>query len=242
MTSDEPQPFAFITEGDRDPSEMSDFELIGRTLWELAGRSVRRLVVAFALFFVGSALPTVLLISFALATNAGATRGVVLAAAGVALAMTATYFALNYVVYCGLRDVVQKMALGARLGAAFAAKLDRQGLDHIPIEDFSKRLGAFLAGAAEDSKPGRGGLRSWFARTTHRVLFFGVRVVLNRVARDCVVDGKVDVAAFAERIGERTDQMIIRYFRGLLWDLMRIVVSFAIFVIWSLVIVISLVI
>ena len=239
MTNDDPEPFAFMTEDHHDLDAMSDVEILGRFVWELTGRSAKRLVAAFLMVLIGSALPTVLLIVWLFSSNAAATRGFMGVFAAVVLVLIAAFFALNYVVYSGLRDVVHRIGIGARLGAAFAAKLDDQGLDHIPVADFSDRLRRFLTGEAAKSKPQKGGLRSWIVRTALGVLFFGVRVVLNRIARGCVVDGKVDMVAFAEGIGEQTDKMVVRYFQTLLWDLMRVIVVVVLLLLWLVMTVIS---
>jgi len=219
-----------------DIDEMSYLDqgrLVGRAIYELTGRSVRRMVAGFTAALLATGLPTGILIWLALGQANPTTRTATWIFGILVVVTGAAVLALGHVLYSGLRDVVEQIGLGRLLGSAFAARLDREGTGSLPLPDFAQRLKAFTAEAEHKSRPdNEASLWTPIARLANRVTFFAARVVLNRIAKDCVVDGHIDVARFTEGVGKRADQLLVRYLRTVLWDLVRGVVGFALVILW----------
>ena len=62
-------------------------------------------------------------------------------------------------------------------------------------------------------------------------------LVLNRIAKGCLVDGRVDIVLFATAVGEKADGLFLAYLRGVLWDATRVLIALAIMGVWAFVLV-----
>lgn len=234
-------PFAFIDDLPEDIDQLSvidEVRLIGRFIWELTGRSVVRLIVTFVAVFVVTFLPSLLLI-LGLTAASTYTRGGLLIAVILCLVPIGAIVSFNYVAYRGLREVVEKLAFGQKIGAGFVAFLEPSDRMRIPLTDFTDRLKDYFTTTRREARPEAGGIKGLLLRTVNRMVFYTSRFVLNRIAQGCVVDGEVDLERFAIAVGQRADDLLISYFKKLLWDLTRLLLSVAVILIWFLIVVVS---
>lgn len=145
----------------------------------------------------------------------------------------------NYVTYRGLRDIVETLAFGQKVGAGFVASLEPSDRMRIPLTDFASRLKGFFTKTRREVQSQEHGFKGLFFRVVNGIVFYTAQFVLNRIAKGCVVDGEVDLERFAIVVGERADEMLISYFKALLWDLTRALLSIAVVVLWLLIIVVT---
>lgn len=208
--------------------------VIGKIIWELTGKSVGRLILTFIAVYLASFIPSLLIILGFTVASQSYTRSGLLILVVICLIPIATVMAFNRVAYLGLRDIVKKIGMGQRLGAAFVAFIDPSDRMRIPLTDFSSRLKQFFKAARKEAREEYQGFRGVFLRGVNAMVFYSASIVLNRIAKGCVVDGEVDLEKFATGIGEHADNLLISYFKKILWDLTRLVVGIAVLVIWVL--------
>lgn len=218
---------------------IDEVRLIGQFIWELTGRSVGRLILMFVAVFLASFLPALLLILGLTPATYTYTRGGLLVVVLLCLVPIGAVVSFNYVVYRGLRDVVEKLAFGQKIGAGFVAFLEPSDRMRIPLTDFTDRLKSYFTTTRREARSEASGMKGLLLRTVNRMVFYTARFVLNRIAKGCVVDGEVDLERFAIAVGQRADDMLISYFKKLLWDLTRGVLGIAVILIWILIAVVS---
>ncbi|MEM6852943.1 MAG: hypothetical protein AAF593_00875 [Planctomycetota bacterium] len=200
---------------------IQEVKLMGQFLWELVGRSIGRLILIFAAVFAASWLPAaVLVLLFTYASQTYTRTGLFIVAA-ICLIPLAGLASFNFTAYRGLRDIVNKLAFGQKIGAGLVAVIEPLNLTHIPLDDFTDRIKSFLTQTRAEVPRPEGTIRRLAFRGFNAVIFFAARFTLNRLAKDCVVDGKVDLERFAAGVGERADGILISYFKTVLWDLTR---------------------
>lgn len=219
------------------PEQTSPFGIahtIGRTIWELTGRSIRRLVLTFVAVFLAGFLPSLLITLFSTVASQTYTRGGLFVLILLCMIPIAAITAFNRVAYLGLRDVVRELGLGQQLGAAFVAYIDPSDRMRMPLTDFTRRLKQFTTTARREAREEFHGLRGMPLRIVNVSVFYCASFVIRRIAKGCVVDGEVDLERLAIAIGQRADDMLIAYFKSVLWDLTRLVVSAAILLLWIL--------
>ncbi|MEO0474897.1 MAG: hypothetical protein AAF085_02845 [Planctomycetota bacterium] len=218
-------------------SRSSIFEfahVIGKTLWELTGKSIGRLVLTFAAVYLASLLPSLLIILGVTVASQTYTRNGLLILVVLCMIPIATIVAFNRVIYLGLRDIVKELGLGQQIGAAFVAYIEPSGRMRLPLADLSDRLKVFSKRAREEAKEEFHGVRGLFLRSANAMVFYTACFVIKRISKGCIVDGEVDLVRLATALGERADDMLITYFKKILWDLTRLVISFALLVFWIL--------
>ncbi len=218
---------------------VSTAKLIGELLWTLTGRSIVRLIIVFLSVFVASSVVTFLLIGWLYAESTGWSRTGVSVFVLLLLVPASALASFNFATYSVLRDIVEKLAVGQKIGEAFVTKLSASGVTTLPIPQFRDALAAFTKQTHAEASTELRGVRGWFARQADRVLMFAVRLVINRLAAGCVTDGGVDLAQLGPKVGERVDSMVINYLRKVLWDLTRLVLSVGMLVLWLLLYVLS---
>lgn len=234
-TSDEMAPVD--GEGSEAKRRSSVFEIahvVGKTLWDLTGKSVGRLILTFAAVYLASFLPSLLIILGVTVASQTYTRTGLLVLVVLCLIPVAMIVAFNRVVYLGLRDIVKELGLGQQLGAAFVAYLEPSDRMRLPLTGLSDRLKLFSKTARREARAEFHGVRGLFLRSANAMVFYTACFVIKRIAKGCIVDGEVDLARLATAIGERADDMLIAYFKKILWDLTRVVVSLALLVFWIL--------
>ncbi|MEM6258738.1 MAG: hypothetical protein AAGI37_10545 [Planctomycetota bacterium] len=233
--SDETASFQSGTTETRSRSSVFDVaHVIGRTLWELTGRSVGRLILTFAAVYFASLLPSLLIILGVTLASQTYTRTGLLILAVLCMIPTATIVAFNRVIYLGLRDAVKELGLGQQIGAAFIAYVEPSDRMRLPLDDLSDRLKLFSKTACKEAKEEFHGVRGFFLRSANAMVFYTACFVIKRIAKGCIVDGEVDLVRLAASLGERADDMLIAYFKKILWDLTRAVISLALLVFWVL--------
>ena len=220
-------------------SVIDEVRLIGRFVFGLAGRSVLRLALIFVTVFFASFLSSTLLILVLTASTQVYTRGALFVIVVICLIPIGATMAFNYVAYRGLREVVEKLGFGQKIGAGLVAYLEPTDRMRLPLTDFTGQIRGYLTQPRQEAKSELRGVKGLFLRGVNRAIFYTARIVLNRIAEGCVVDGEVDLERFAVAIGERADEMLVSYFKKLLWDLARIVVGIAILVLWLLIILVT---
>lgn len=209
--------------------------LIGKLLWELSSKSAGRLMLTFAAVYVASFLPALLIILWFTVASQTYTRGGLLLLVLICLIPIAAMMGFNRAAYLGLHDVVKKIGLGKQIGAAFVAFIEPSDRMRIPLTDFSSRLKQFSKTARNEAREEYHGVRGFFLRGVNAMVFYSASFVLNQIAKGCVVDGQVDLEKFATGIGDRADDLLIAYFKKILWDLTRVIVGFAVLFVWLLV-------
>lgn len=242
MSKTSDAPFAFLKEIPEDTDQLSvidEVRLIGRFIWELAGRSLGRLMVTFAAVFLTSFLPSLLLILGLTVASQTYTRTGLLILITLCLIPIGAVVSFNYVTYRGLRDIVEKLAFGQKIGAGFVAFLEPSDRMRIPLSDFTSRLNGYFKKTRHESQTEERGIKRFIFRVVNGMIFYTAWFVLNRIAKGCVVDGEVDLEKFAIAVGERTDEMLISYFKKLLWDLTRLLLSIAVILLWLLIVVVT---
>lgn len=236
--SDESADAADLNEDVRDATDSPGvFEVahtIGSIIWKLTGKSVGRLIITFVAVFLASFLPSLLIILLATVASQTYTRGGLLVLIVLCLVPIAAVVAFNRAAYLGLRDVVKKADLGQQLGAAFVAFIEPSDRMRISLKDFSSRLKRFTNLARQEAGEEYHGFSGFFLRGVNTMVFYSASFVLSQIAKGCVVDGQVDLEKFAIGIGDRADDLLISYFKKILWDLTRLVVCIAVPVIWVL--------
>ena len=213
-------------------SVIAEIRLIGDFVWALMGRSFLRLVLIVVTVFLASFLPAALLVLWATVATQTYTRGVLIVVAFICLIPLAAVMGFNYVAYRGLRDVVEKLGFGKMIGAEFVAFLKPSGEMLIPLADFSGHLDKYLTITRREAGDDVGGIKGLCIKIVGKALLFSARVVLNRIAKGCVVDGQVDLVRFGSAVGERAGEMLISYFKRLLWDIARMIIGLLILLIW----------
>lgn len=243
MSESDENPFAAVFEGlPDDPDQLTvidEVRLLGRFVWELTSRSLGRLVFTFLAVFVASWLPAALItfgLTYATQTY---TRVGLLTVAAVCLIPLAALVSFNYVAYRGLRDIVEKLAFGQKIGAGLVAFIGPADHARIPLDDFTERLKTYLSKTRAEVSTPDGRFKRVASRVINATIFYAARFTLNRIAKDCVVDGQVDLERFASGVGERADGMLISYFKKLLWDLTRVFLSVAVLLLWLLIVVVT---
>ncbi|MEO1235892.1 MAG: hypothetical protein AAFX76_03790 [Planctomycetota bacterium] len=232
-------PFEGIPEDRERLTVAEGTQLIGRFLWVLTGRSLGRLVMIFVLVFVGSFLPAVLLVLALTAAGQVYTRGVLLILAVLCVVPLSAVAGFNFVAYRGLRDIVEKLAFGRKIGAGVIASIEPFDRQRIPLDDFTDRMRSYFGQTRRQVPKPDGRLKRAAFFVLNAALFFAARFTLNRISRDCVVDGEVDLDRFAVGVGERADGVLIAYFKRLLWDLTRVVLVVAALVLWFFIVVVT---
>ncbi|MEM9347318.1 MAG: hypothetical protein AAGB26_11950 [Planctomycetota bacterium] len=218
-------------------SRSSVFEVahtIGKTLWELTGKSIGRLVLTFVAVYLASFLPALLIILGATLASQTYTRTGLFILVVLCMIPIATIVAFNRVIYLGLRNIVKELGLGQQIGAAFVAYLEPSDRMRLPLTDLSDRLNVFSKTARKEAKEEFHGVRGLFLRSANALVFYAACAVIKRIAKGCIVDGEVDLVRLATALGERADDMLIAYFKKILWDLTRAVISLALLVFWTL--------
>lgn len=214
---------------------LDEVQTIGQFVYALAGRSVFKLVLIFVTVFFASFLPTALIIFGGTVATQAVTRTTLLILGGICIIPFAALAGFNYIAYQGLRDIVKKLNFGSHIGAALVAFIKPVGGLRIPFKEFTSRLKVFSNRTKKEATAEAHGFRGLFLRAVTSVVVFAACFTLNRIARGCVVDGKVDLERFAVAAGGRADEMIIGYFKKVLWDLTRLFISLAILILWLLI-------
>ena len=217
--------------------QSADFEIahvIGTTLWELTGKSVGRLALTFVAVFLASLLPSLLIILGVTVASQTYTRTGLLILVVLCLIPIAAIVTFNRVVYLGLRDVVKEIGLGQQLGASFVAYLDPSDRMRLPLNDLTDRLKQFSIEARREAGEEFRGVRGILLRSASAMVFYSACFMIKRIAKGCVVDGEVDLVRLGTAIADRADHMLISYFKKILWDLTRAVVSLMLLVFWIL--------
>ncbi|MBB6430207.1 hypothetical protein [Algisphaera agarilytica] len=244
MTTDSQEPFAFLDEYAEDTDQFSAADgarVIGLFVWELVGRSFWRLIFIFISVFLGGFLPAGLIVLALTLASQTYTRTGLMVVVALCLIPLSAIASFNFTAYRGLRDIADRLAFGKKMGASLVAFIEPTDRMRIPINDFTDRLKAFLTKTRNEVPRPKPLLQRIVFRVTNTTVFFTVRFVLNRLAKDCVVDGEVDLERFAIGVGERADGLLIVYFKKFLWDLTRLVLAIGVFVIWFLLALFSLV-
>ncbi len=166
---------------------------------------------------------------------------VLLVLGGLLLIPICALVAFNYTVYGGLRDIVQLAGVGKAVGDAVAEQLQKQGLDSVTLPEFTRELRKLLKTYNQEMGDHGKGFRGWLERRIDGTLLFVVGFVLNRIAKGCVENGRVNVQQFATHVGERADQMVIDYLRTVLWDLTRLLLILGAMILWLVMWLLSLV-
>lgn len=240
--SDEPtihpelrEQFAFLEDLPNDPDQLSLIEqalLIGRFIYTLLGRSVGRFFATFLIVFLAASFPALGLVLWLIDSHLTGTRATVAILAAIVCLPLAAIAAFNFVTYRALRDVVEMLGFGEKIGTAFANLLDKQGRNQIPIPQFRKQLNTFIDDTRQEMAPQSKGWKARGQRIIDWMLLTAVKFTLNRLAKGCVVDGKIDVNQLAGAVGEKADDLLLSYIRRVLWDLTRALLCAGILLVW----------
>ncbi|MEM6552798.1 MAG: hypothetical protein AAF750_11820 [Planctomycetota bacterium] len=199
---------------------------LSRVLWLLVGRSALRLVVVFVLVAVLMVSPTLLLIAWLYADAEGWSRTGVVVVAVVWLLPVCGVAAFNYTTYRVLAEIVQQLALGRLLSRLFLRALGQRRVAAVAGSDFDEAWTGFakrcVADARQEKEAGFRGDVEWLG---FRATLWFVGWTVKRLARRSMVDGRVDLDRFADSVGERIDDEVIRTLRSLLWDITRLVLG-----------------
>ncbi|MEM1027840.1 MAG: hypothetical protein AAGJ38_07130 [Planctomycetota bacterium] len=243
MSEHDDSPFAdLLADLPEDVEQLSvidEIRLMGRFLWELVGRSLGRLVLTFCTVVVASWLPAALLVLLLTYASQTYTRAGLFIVSALCLIPLSALVSFNFVAYRGLRDIVDRLAFGQKIGAGLVAAIEPLNVMRIPLDDFTGRLKTYLIQTRAEVPRPQGAVRRISFRVFNATLFFAARFTLNRIAKDCVVDGQVDLERFATGVGERADGLLISYFKTLLWDLTRFFLGLGVFLVWLLVVVVT---
>ena len=213
--------------------------MIGKLIWELVGRSLMRLVLVFLAVFLASFLPSTWLVLWLTTASQTYTRGGLLVVALICLIPAAALMGFNYVAYRGIHDIVKQLAFGQKLGAGFVAFIDPSDGMRLPLTDFTSRLKTYLKATRREAEAESHGVKGMAFRAFDGMVFYTARFVLNRIAAGCVVEGQVDLEQFATAVGDRADDLLISYFKKVLWDLTRLALGIGVIVFWILIVLIT---
>lgn len=220
-------------------SFVDEVRLVGQFVWDLACQSFWRLILIFGSVFLASFLPAALFILALTVATQTYTRGVLFVVAFICLVPIAALMAFNYVAYRGLRDVAEKLGFGKKIGAGLVAYLEPSDRMRLPLSDLKSRIKRFLSITRREARSETRGMKGLCTRVAGWMFLYTARVVLNHIAKGCVVDNEVDLERFATGVGERADGMLISYFKKLLWDLTRLVLSVAVLLVWLIIIAVT---
>lgn len=224
-----------LTDDLRNPSGVFDEILvIGRVVWELAGQSLGRMALVFAAVFVASFLPALLLILGLTVATQTYTRAGLLILVVICLVPAAALVGFNYIAYRGLSDIVKKLGFGQALGAEFITYLEPTGRMRLPLHELTDRLRLFSKETRRDARVQTPGLKGLCFRAVSAMVLYSACLVINRIAKGCIVDGEVDLERLANAIADRADDLLISYFKKILWDLTRLLISLAVLALWLL--------
>jgi len=218
---------------------VDEARVIGRFIWHAIGRSFWRLVFMFSVVFVASLLPALLIIVGLTPSQQTTLRGILIATAVVYLTPVATFVAFNFVVYGGLRDIVERLGFGQKIGAGFIAFIEPSERMSIPLSEFGDRLKGYLTMTKKEAEKETRGFKGFVICVGDWMVFTTVRFALNRIAKDCVVDGDVDLERFATGVAQRVDGVLISYFKALLWDLTRVILALLVLLLFVLLVIVT---
>ncbi len=142
---------------------------------------------------------------------------------------------VNFVVYRAIRDIVERLAFGSKVANELLALLQQTGQTRIPLAEFIDHLRSYLGKTRKSIPQPRGWLRRKVSRLANGAIFLASRLAIKRIARDCLVDGEVDLERFAKGAGESADQMVIRYLKTLLWDCTRGLIAVVVPILWLMI-------
>lgn len=218
------------TSADQTPANENPFKAIstiGLIIWELLGRSVWRMILAFVCVFLASFAPAAIIIFASTAASQSTTRGVLLVLAALCIVPLGAIVGFNYVAYRGLSKIVEELGLGRLIGSELAAYLVPGDRMRIPLAEFNDRIKAYFKGTRQKINAENRRLKGLIISAGSSAVLFTIRLAINRIAKGCLVDGELDLPLFAQRIAERADRLVIGYFKKILWDLTRILLILA---------------